>query len=66
MPEPEDVRPIWAQMALQEAIASVSLSHPDDCRCVVCEAASGSEEDFERFAAEWAKQLHTRAGEDNG
>ena len=28
------------------AIASVALSHPDDCECIVCRAADGDQDAF--------------------
>lgn len=33
-------------MEYREAIASVSLSHREDCPCTVCRAAQGDEESF--------------------
>lgn len=33
-------------LIVREAIASVSLSHADDCRCRVCRAADGDERAF--------------------
>jgi hypothetical protein len=33
---------------LQEALASVALSHADDCGCDTCKAASGDEEALSR------------------
>lgn len=33
-------------MQSQEAIASVALSHPEDCACKVCRAATGDQEAF--------------------
>lgn len=39
----------WAELftkhfMLREAVASVSLSHPQDCRCTTCRAALGDED----------------------
>jgi hypothetical protein len=36
---------------LRGAIASVSLSHEQDCTCDTCKAARGDEEAFARVAA---------------
>ncbi len=33
-------------MRFRSAVASVSLSHPDDCDCNVCKAAQGDEDAF--------------------
>lgn len=37
-------------ITLRGAVASVSLSHPDDCGCDVCRAASGDVDAFIRVA----------------
>jgi len=34
---------------LRGAIASVSLSHPEDCPCLTCKAAHGDEDAFTRL-----------------
>ena len=31
------------QQQLREAVASVSLSHPENCNCTTCKAADGDE-----------------------
>jgi hypothetical protein len=33
-------------LGLRDAIASTALSHPDDCSCLTCKAASGDKEAF--------------------
>lgn len=37
-------------LRLQEAIASVSLSHPEDCNCLTCRAGRGDKEAFVQIA----------------
>lgn len=40
----------FGQMQLfRGALASVALSHPEDCLCDVCKAASGDEDAFARL-----------------
>lgn len=33
----------------RDALASVALSHPADCRCEVCKAADGDDDAFARL-----------------
>lgn len=49
------------QMALKGAVASVSLSHEQDCDCIVCRAAHGDKDAFahlleQRYLIESANQ----------
>lgn len=39
-------------MRWKEAIASVSLSHPESCTCDVCKAARGDKDAFARVVVE--------------
>lgn len=47
MPIDEDFfRRVQDLMLYREAIASVSMSHDEECKCKVCRAANGDEEAF--------------------
>lgn len=45
---------------IKEAVSSVALEHPDDCRCDVCLAADGDVDAFARVLAAIAER---RAGD---
>lgn len=42
---------VLRQMMRMEAISSVALSHPDDCRCDVCRASLGDGAALARVSA---------------
>lgn len=44
------MRMLARQLRMRESIASVALSHPEDCTCDICKAASGDEQAFNRVA----------------
>jgi hypothetical protein len=41
-----DIDGIFSALLMREAIASVALSHDDDCDCVICRAATGEADAF--------------------
>lgn len=43
---PLNLKEFMEYAVYREAIASVSLSHPEDCGCIVCCAAQGNENAF--------------------
>jgi hypothetical protein len=51
MSDDDSIR-IMDALIVREAIASVALSHDDDCRCDICRASLGDEQAFEQV---WAR-----------